>query len=103
MSTFNRSLDEIIDGAMSEVHCRMPYDWQQQVVRHCVMMTMPSTIEVKPRACLCLQSTGGGKSAVRDTVGWKLGGITLTIVPHLSIGSDQTEKLETKLVEVSER
>ena len=45
------------------------------------------------RPLLLVRSTGGGKSAVRDITGILCGGITLTIVPLLSLAADQTSKL----------
>jgi superfamily II DNA helicase RecQ len=43
-----------------------------------------------PLALLVILPTDGGKSLVRDVVGIILGGVTLTIIPLLSLGADQT-------------
>jgi hypothetical protein len=79
MSTIVKTLDQIINEAMEEIHHKSPYDWQRQVICHLFMMRVSSVNGVKPGACMCIQGTGGRKSAVRDTAGWINGGVTLTI------------------------
>jgi hypothetical protein len=49
-----------------------------------------------PIAILVVCPTGGGKSLLRDVCGITLGGVTLTIVPLLSLGADQTQKVNSR-------
>ena len=46
-----------------------------------------------------VKPTGGGKSLVRDIHGVVVRGITLTIVPLLSLGADQAQKLRTNAIQ----
>ena len=41
-----------------------------------------------------LRTTSGGKSAVRDVVGYSMSGVILMIVPLLSLAADQVNKLK---------
>ena len=43
---------------------------------------------------LLVRPTGNEKSIVRDAVAVDLRGVTLTVIPLLSLGSDQTEKIK---------
>jgi ATP-dependent DNA helicase RecQ len=45
---------------------------------------------------LVVLPTGGGKSLLRDVCGIILGSVTLTIVPLLSVGADQTLKVNSR-------
>jgi superfamily II DNA helicase RecQ len=49
----------------------------------------------RPRPFLICRSTGGGKSACRNILGFIQGDVTLMIVPLLSLGADQTAKLQS--------
>jgi len=75
-----------------EVFGRLPHEWQIQI-GHCILDDVrrgriTSTLLVRP--------TGSGKSLVRDALGVCLGGIILTVVPLLSLGSDQCRKIQAK-------
>jgi len=71
---------------------RTPHSWQIDAISHVVKMTLESGIS-HPSPVLCVRSTGGGKSAVRDTIGHVFHGVCLTITPLLSLGADQVAKL----------
>ena len=82
-----------IEASFKDWHGKTVRPWQmlacQQVLRRHVER-VPSQ---RLRPLLLVRSTGGGKSAVRDVCGFICGGITLTIVPLLSLSADQTSKL----------
>ena len=63
--------------------------WQKKVAET-VMSNETSTI-------LLVRPTGNGKSLVRDAVAVQLRGVTLTVVPLLTLGSDQTEKIKRRI------
>ena len=46
---------------------------------------------------LLVQLTGKGKSLVRDTAALQIGGVILTVVPLVMLGSDQAAKMEGKI------
>jgi hypothetical protein len=87
----NDRLRSIVAAGFEEGHGYRPYQWQIDHVLH-VLNTLHCNPNV-PRPILINRSTGGGKSACRNTIGFLLGGVVLTIVPLLSLGSDQTQKL----------
>ena len=62
---------------------KIPYEWQLEAITHLLKMEI-DPILYKPGPVLLVRSTGGGKSAVCDTIGYTLGGVILTIVPLLS-------------------
>jgi superfamily II DNA helicase RecQ len=62
---------------------------QEQVICHIIAW-------IKDNSCaplLLIRPTGGGKLAVRDTVGIILAGLVLTISPLLSLAADQADKV----------
>jgi hypothetical protein len=75
--------------ASAKVFGRTPYEWQLQVGSH--ILHTCSSKETGPS--LLVRPTGGGKSLVRDAVATVLGGVSLTIVPLLSLASAQCRKL----------
>jgi superfamily II DNA helicase RecQ len=78
--------------AMQSVFAMSPHDWQEVVISHILALA-------KDNSCaplLLVRPTGGGKSAVRDTVGVILAGVVLTISPLLSLAADQTDKVGSK-------
>jgi superfamily II DNA helicase RecQ len=78
--------------AMQNVFSMEPHDWQDEAISHIIAL-------VKANSCgplLLVRPTGGGKSAVRDTVAVILAGVVLTISPLLSLGSDQNKKIGMK-------
>ena len=77
----------MVNLAFQEIHQFRPKDWQTEAASYLIDLTtdpFPPT----PQSILLAKSTGGGKSAVRDAVGLALGGVTLTIVPLLSLAAD---------------
>jgi ATP-dependent DNA helicase RecQ len=77
---------------MEEVFGATPYQWQKEVTTHLALMNLPDS-GVRSGPVLLVRPTGGGKSSVRDVHGIINGGVSLTITPLLSLGSDQEEKL----------
>jgi superfamily II DNA helicase RecQ len=71
-----------------------PYPWQQTAI---LKILESSGNRSSPTAHLLVRNTGGGKSLVRDTVAFILGGVALIITPLLVLGSDQTAKLKTMI------
>ena len=56
---------------------------------------------VVPAPLLFVKATGGGKSLVRDIHSVMFRGVSLTIVPLLALGADQTSKVITKTIQTS--
>ena len=86
-------LETAIHQAFSDWHGKTTRPWQLEA---CIEVLQRHTIPTPTsplRPLLLVRSTGGGKSSVRDVCGFLCGGITLTIVPLLSLSADQTEKL----------
>jgi hypothetical protein len=79
------SIEDIVKLAFEEGHGYKPYEWQISNTSH--------ILSCDNGAVLMVRSTGGGKSAVRNTLGLIREGVSLTIVPLLSLGADQTEKI----------
>ena len=68
---------------------KTPYDWQTAVGTEIL-----SAVEKKQRIhTLCVRPTGGGKTLLFTTTAASLKGITLCIMPLLSLGADQVKKL----------
>ncbi len=86
-------LRDIAILSFQEGHCKPPYPWQTAEIVHILQMKASPT-DHPPGPVLLVHSTGGSKSAVRNTIGFALGGIILTIVPLLSLGADQCTKLK---------
>ena len=74
--------------ASVDVYGNTPYPWQADVGAELVRNAKFGSCTPK----LLIQPTGSGKSRVRDTVGILLNGISLTIIPLLSLGGDQFRK-----------
>ena len=55
-----------------------------------------TTSDIKPSSLLFIHPTGGGKSLVRDVYSVIFRGVSLCIVPILSLGSDQKVKINIK-------
>jgi superfamily II DNA helicase RecQ len=73
-----------------------PYPWQQMAIIK-ILAWSGDQLSPTPTPHLLVRNTGGGKSLVRDTTAFILGGVTLTISPLLVLGSDQTIKLKTMI------
>jgi superfamily II DNA helicase RecQ len=70
---------------MQSVFGLEPHPWQEQAISHIIALAKDDSCA--PLLLVC--PTGGGKSAVRDTVGVILAGIVLTISPLLlSLAAD---------------
>ena len=70
---------------------RTPRDFQNEAIPRLLMMRcIPNT----PSAMLLVQGTGGGKSAVPQTVGAVTRGVTLIIENTLSLSADQHAKIK---------
>ena len=77
--------------AMNNIWGREPIGYQQVVIPH--ILEMMANIR-KAQAVLLVQSTGSGKSAVPQTLSVVNGGVTIVIENTLSLGSDQTSKID---------
>ena len=77
--------------AMHSVFSLVPHDWQEEVILHILALVRDDTCA----PLMFVRPMGGGKSAVRDTVGVILAGVSLTILPLLSLAADQTDKVDT--------
>ena len=77
---------------MQEVFGTTPCQWQKEVITHLCLMRMSGSGTL-PAPVLLVRPTGGGKSSVRDICSVMCAGFSLTIVPLLSLGADQEEKL----------
>ena len=88
------SAEESIRMAFTDWHGKTAHPWQVDACKEIVKRHVeapPNNQMLRP--LLLVRSTGGGKSAVRDVSGFLVGGITLTIVPLLSLAADQTSKI----------
>ena len=74
--------------AISVFH-KTPYEWQVKVGAS----ILSAVSRGESMRYLCVRPTGGGKTLVFTTTAATLKGITLCIVPLLSLGSDQVNKL----------
>ena len=83
----------ITQQAMQLIWNRTPRDFQNEAIPRLLMMRcIPNT----PSAMLLVQGTGGGKSAVPQTVGAVTRGITLIIENTLSLSADQHAKIKKR-------
>ena len=78
-------LQDISRHAMNEIWDRTPRDFQNEAIPRLLMMNCPP---YRPQALLLVQGTGGGKSAIPQTVGTVFGGVTLVIENTLSLGKN---------------
>jgi superfamily II DNA helicase RecQ len=88
------TLHEIVSYSFLEGHGFPPHEWQKDCISH-VLKGSSTHSGATPHPFLICRSTGGGKSVCRNTLGFIQGGVTLTIVPLLSLGADQTAKLQS--------
>ena len=92
MSLLPSTLYDIADHAMREIWNRTPNDFQREVIPRLLMMRCTPNI---PQALLLVQGTGGGKSAVAQTVGVVDCGVTLVIEDLLAVATDQKSKVRS--------
>ena len=88
------TLHDIVAYLFKEGHGFAPHEWQTQYISR-VLEGSSTQSGNRPCPFLIYQSTGGGKSACRNNLSFIQGGVTLTIVPLLSLGADQTAKLQS--------
>ena len=81
------TLHDIVSFTFEEGHGMQPHPWQKDYISQ-VLWGSSIHSGVSPRPFFICRSTGGGKSACRNTLGFIRGGVTLTIVPLLSLGAD---------------
>jgi hypothetical protein len=81
-----------VSTAMRIGFAKIAYDWQAKQIRSIIRSALQGVV-----VHLLVQATGGGKSLVRDTAAFVLGGVCLTISPLLVLGSDQSSKLKTMI------
>ena len=75
---------------MQSVWNKTPVDFQREAIPRLLSMRC---VPCNPQALLLVQGTGGGKSAVAQTVGIVDGGVTLIIVETLALAADQRSKI----------
>ena len=83
--------DSITTEAMQHVWNRTPRSFQLNTISHVIRMRCHPH---NPQATLLVQGTGGGKSTVHQTIGTVDGGVTVVIEPTLSLGADQSSKID---------
>ena len=73
-----------MNSTMQQYFNSKPYPFQQQVIPSILMMMKQ---RIQPQPILLVQSTGGGKSAVPQTCGLTVPGVTIVqcLVPHNKI------------------
>ena len=67
----------------------------------CVLEIASSFLLHGPQPILLIRSTGGGKSAVRDCIGFCIRGVIITVVPLLSLAADQNAKMKNIIANMS--
>ena len=92
MSLLPSTLLDISNHAMQEIWHRTPIDFQREAIPRLLMMRCTPNI---PQALLLVQGTGGGKSAVAQTVGVVDCGVTLVIEELLAVATDQKTKVKS--------
>ena len=86
------TITAISNHTMQCVWDRTPHQFQREAIpRLLLMRCAPHT----PQALLLVQGTGGGKSAVAQTVGCVDCGVTLVIVETLALAADQKSKIKS--------
>ena len=75
---------------MQAIWDRSPREFQKEAIPRLLMMRCPPH---RPEAMLLVQGTGGGKSAVAQTVGSVECGVTLVIEATLALAADQRSKV----------
>ena len=79
----------LFHGTAQNIFGKTPYNWQTKV-GSTILSHVENGIPIKS---LCVRPTGGGKTLLFTTTAAALKGITLCILPLLSLGADQVKKL----------
>ena len=79
-----------MNSTMQQYFNNKPYPFQQQVIPSILMMMKQ---RIQPQPILLVQSTGGGKSAVPQTCGLTVPGVTIVLENKQALGADQSGKL----------
>lgn len=98
MMSEDDEMDELICQAMKQTFDKLPYDWQVSAIRRIVEMYPHGTPNNLSKTLLCIRSTGGGKSAVRDTAGCILRGVVLSMSPLLSLDAQQASNIDKEAI-----
>ena len=80
-----------MNSMMQQYFNNKPYPFQQQVIPSIFMMMKQRSIQSQP--ILLVQSTGGGKSAIPQTCGLTVPGVTIVLADTQALGADQSSKL----------
>ena len=80
----------IAHEAMTTVLNRQPQSYKSHVIAHIIRMMCFATL---PETILMVQPTGSGKSTIPLTCAVINGGVTIVIENTLSLGSDQSTKV----------
>ena len=83
-------MSAISHQARTEIWDRAPRDFQREAIPRLLMMRCNP---YQPEAMLLVQGTGGGKSAVAQTVGCVDCGVTILIEETLALAADQRSKV----------
>ena len=75
---------------MQSVWNKIPIDFQREAIPRLLSMRC---VPCNPHVLLLVQGTGGGKSAVAQTVSIVDGGVTLIIVEKLALAADQRSNI----------
>ena len=89
----NTMVKSIVSAAFYDAHDFTPRDWQISSASY-LLECCRNPSRYKPQPILLVHTTSGGKSAVRDVVGYSTSGVVITIVPLLSLAADQVNKLK---------
>jgi hypothetical protein len=92
-AAFDTDVDAQTTLAFRDVMQRTPYPFQMMVRRHLARMSHQQHPQ-RNSSVLMVQPTAAGKSAPRDIHICILAGISLTFVPLLSLGTDQSKKMK---------
>ena len=76
------------------------YKEQMEVLLKLAMMKFRES-SIVPAPVLFVKATGGGKSLVRDIHSVMFRGVSLSIVPLLALGADQTSNVRKKSIQTS--
>merc|ERR1740124_1546062 len=92
MSLLPSTLSDIANHDMREIWNRTPNEFQQESIPHLLMMRCAPNV---PQALILVQGTGGGYSAVAQTVGVVDCGFMLVIEELLALAIDQKSKVRS--------